>query len=153
MVLEAHLFEYAIQLAMDGQDAAVRKEAIWVLSNAAMSATAEQIDQMTKMGAVQALCSAFAGTHDSGMVKCALDALEMYFKAGERRQDIEGGENIYCHIVEECKGVDKLEDLQEDENVEVYTKAVNILSTYFNTEEEADTEPETQPAQFNFASF
>jgi len=151
MVLEAGLFESAVQLAIEGQQE-VRKEAVWVLANAAMSAQEAQIDYMTKCGAVQSLCTTLAGSHDPGTVKCALDALDRFFMAGERRREREGGENIYCHIVEECKGLDKLEDLQEDANKDIYDKAVHLIQTYFTTEEEAETEEETQPTMFNFGA-
>merc|ERR1712124_148759 len=93
----------------------VRKEALWALSNAAMGVNP---------------------------VKCALDALTEYLKAGEQRKDAEGGDNIYCGILEEAGALEKLEELQDDQNEAVYNKAVHILATYFSCEEDAETQPE-----------
>ena len=38
--------------------------------------------------------------------------------------------------MEDCHGLDKLEGLQRHENEEIYDKAVKILKTYFDSEEE-----------------
>lgn len=153
MVLEAGLFEKCCLLTGEGQPHEVKKEAVWVLGNAAMSANEGQMEWMTKAGCIDALCSALAGSHDPGTIKCALDGLGQFLLAGERRKEREGGENIYCQLIEECKGLDKLEDLQDDANTQIYEKAAKLIETYFQTEEEAETEPETQPiapAQISF---
>ena len=49
------------------------------------------------------------------------------------------------------KGSQKLEDLQEDQNEEVYNKAVHILNTYCEVENDEDAYEAEEPTQFNFA--
>jgi importin subunit alpha-1 len=39
-------------------------------------------------------------------------------------------------IIEEAEGVDRIEDLQEHNNEEIYNKSYSILEEYFELEEE-----------------
>jgi hypothetical protein len=141
MVIESGLMETVVSSSYDSTQE-VRKEALWTLSNAAMGANAAQKDSMTKMGAVQAIAESLGKHHDINTVKCALDALAEYLKAGEERRNAEGGDNIYCGILEEAGALEKLEELQDDQNEAVYNKAVQIIATYFNCEDDAETQPE-----------
>ena len=53
-----------------------------------------------------------------------------------------------CELIEECGGLDKIEDLQSHENEQVYKKALSIITTFFGEEEEAK---ETNGEEFAFA--
>ena len=54
--------------------------------------------------------------HDAVTVKCVLAALADYLDAGRLRRDTEGGDNVYCRILEQAGALEKLKDLQEDTN-------------------------------------
>ncbi len=41
-------------------------------------------------------------------------------------------------MIEEVEGIDRLEELQNHENEEIYKKAVKILESYFAAEEEVE---------------
>jgi len=48
----------------------------------------------------------------------------------------DNGTNEYVILIEEHKGVDNIEALQNHPNNEIYAKAVSILESYFAAEEE-----------------
>lgn len=49
-----------------------------------------------------------------------------------------GGINIYAQLVDDCDGLDKIENLQSHDNNEIYEKAVKILEKYWVEEDEDD---------------
>lgn len=55
-------------------------------------------------------------------------------------------------MVEECGGVDKLEELQNHENMDIYKKALEIVERFFSADEDPLPEDEvtsTDAFQFN----
>ena len=46
-----------------------------------------------------------------------------------------GANNPYAGLIDEADGLDKIEELQNHNNEEIYEKAVNILETFFDVEE------------------
>lgn len=57
--------------------------------------------------------------------------------------------NPYVIAVEECFGLDKIEFLQQHENMEIYLKAFDIIDKYFGTDEEEEKQmvPNVNEAQ------
>ena len=55
-------------------------------------------------------------------------------------------------MVEECAGLDKIESLQNHENVEIYKLAYEIIEQYFSddVDEDANLAPQANEAGFNF---
>lgn len=76
----------------------------------------------------------------------ALDALDAILRTGE-----ETGGN-FAVLVDEAEGLDKLEQLQEHQNSDIYEKAVNIIEKFFGTEgEEENVAPNATGNQDGFA--
>ena len=67
----------------------------------------------------------------------ALEGIENILRVGAK--DAHGGLNKLAEMVEECHGLDYLDDLQRHENEEVYKKAHSILKKYFDVESSGDT--------------
>lgn len=56
---------------------------------------------------------------------------------GEGEKELMGanGTNPYANMVDEAEGLDKIEDLQNHEQEEIYDKAANILEAFFDIED------------------
>lgn len=124
----------------------VRKEAIWVISNIATGGTDKQVMSAVEAGAIDAVCSVL-NVNDTRMLLVALDAIDSILKLG-----MKFGKD-YHSFVDECDGLAMIETLQEHESDEVYTKAVQIIETYFGAEDEADDENLAPSANGNTFSF
>jgi len=59
-------------------------------------------------------------------------------------------ENI-CVMIEECGGLDKIEQLQSHENEQVYNAAMRLIEKYFSGDEESlGLAPESTEGNFEF---
>jgi len=86
---------------------------------------------------------------DNRIILVALEGLENILKVGEKEAK-DTGINEYAALVEECRGIDKLEQLQNHQHNEIYEKAVNILELYFAAEEEESSLTPQVSAQGNY---
>jgi len=112
----------------------VKKEAAWAVTNATSGGSRQQIAFLVNKGCIKPLCDLLA-LSDPRIISVALDALENIMKS-EQRDSNKLGAQTYADLVEEAEGIDKLELLQEHQNVDIYNKAVHILETYFAAEAE-----------------
>ena len=58
-------------------------------------------------------------------------------QVGEAEKELMGANatNKHAHLVDEAEGLDKIEDLQNHEQEEIYDKAANILEAFFDVED------------------
>jgi hypothetical protein len=149
-VMEKGLIPKAME-QLQGGDWDVKKEATWVLANAIVGGTPDQVGYLVQQGSIQALCS-ILDVNDSQVVETVLDALEGILKVGKNSPD-ERTLTYFTTLVEQCDGLTKLELLQDDANENIYHRAVRILSSYFNLEDDADVDvADAMPTGgFNFA--
>jgi len=113
----------------------IQKEAAWAISNATSGGRDDQIRELVEQGVIPPLCDLFH-TADPKIVMVALEGIENILRVGRADAPRHGGVNRYANNVEECSGLDNLEALQNHENDEIYEKAVKILKTYFESDEE-----------------
>jgi len=132
-VIEAQIIPRLIVL-LRNSDFDIRKEAAWALSNATSGGSPEQIKYMVEQNLIEPMCDLLTCT-DARIILVALEGLENLLKTGEKESK-ENGTNEYTLAIEEAKGVEKIELLQNHPNNEIYEKAVSILETYFQAEEE-----------------
>lgn len=89
-----------------------------------------------EQGCIKPLCDLLVCL-DLTIILVCLDGLENILKAGEAERNI-GDVNYYCQLIEDAEGLEKMENLQYNDNNEIYGKALKILKTYWLEEEEED---------------
>ena len=114
----------------------IKKEAAWAVSNATSGGSAEQVHYLVEIGAVKPLCDLLSCS-DVRVVTVALEGIENILKVGEAEKEVAGagGVNPFVALVDEAEGLDKIEELQNAANEDVYDKAVSILETFFDVED------------------
>jgi len=121
--------------AATSDNQAVKQEATWCLGNATVDAASSQIKKLADFGAIEALCKmlnpAYSITDQHVMIIVeALDAILKVYGTG--------GYNPYMDAVEECRGLDFLEDRQSDNRLtqETYEGILNLLKKYWSGDDE-----------------
>ena len=72
---------------------------------------------------------------------------------GEEEARTTGAQNQMAIFISEAEGLNKIEDLQQHTNNDIYEKSIKILETYFGVEEEeemANLAPQMEGDQFGF---
>uniref|UniRef100_A0A0K0D3J8 Importin subunit alpha-4 n=1 Tax=Angiostrongylus cantonensis TaxID=6313 RepID=A0A0K0D3J8_ANGCA len=124
-VLDAGLMPLIINL-LSKADFSTQKEAAWAVSNVTISGRPDQVEQMVNCGVIQPFC-ALLDCKEPQIIQVVLDGINNILKmAGS------GVESI-CAQIEECGGLDKIEQLQSHDNEEIYKLTYEIIDTYFNS--------------------
>jgi len=149
-VIDASIMPPLIHLLSSG-DFKTRKEACWAISNATSGGLQkpDQIRYLVECGAIKPLCDLLA-CPDNKIIQVALDGLENVLKVGDMDKEARGaaqGSNVntYALFIEECNGMEKIHDCQNNANEEIYMKAYNIIEKYFSDEEEGGEINELAP--------
>uniref|UniRef100_A0A669D114 Importin subunit alpha n=1 Tax=Oreochromis niloticus TaxID=8128 RepID=A0A669D114_ORENI len=128
----------------------INKEAVWFLSN--ITAGNQQGGKKLKIlsmeqNVIPPFCNLLS-VKDSQVVQVVLDGLKnILIMAGDEASTI-------AEIIEECGGLEKIENLQQHENEDIYKLAFEIIDQYFSgddIDEDPSLIPETtQGGTFNF---
>lgn len=140
-VIDANIIPPLIQL-LNNAEFDIKKEAAWAISNTTSGGSPEQIRYLVQVGCIKPLCDLLTCS-DARIITVALEGLENILKVGEKDAKQTGGVNQYGTLIEEAEGLDKIEQLQNHQNNDIYEKAVKILEVYFGGEEE---DPSIAPA-------
>lgn len=151
-VIEANIIAPLVYL-LQHAEFEVKKEAAWAISNATSGGTREQIQFLVNRGCIKPLCDLLV-CPDPRIVTVCLEGLENILKIGEA--DKEAGNttvNVYSEMIDECDGLDKIENLQSHDNNEIYEKAVKLLERYWVEEEDDEQNiPDGNNPEFNFGT-
>lgn len=153
-VIKNKLFEPVIQLMQRGEFD-VKKEAAWAVSNATSGGSVEQIRYLVTLDIIPSLCNLLT-LNNLKVIQVALEGLENILKLGENDKVHTQGKNLYAIKVEECGGLDQLENLQTVEMIgdEVYERLITIVRKYFGGDQddayvrEPNVDRETDTFQF-----
>jgi importin subunit alpha-1 len=138
-VFEAGLIPPVLD-ALANADFDVKKEAAWAISNATCGKVPEQIDFLVQQNCLKPL-SDLLEAQDARIIIVVLDALSNILSVGQSRAEQMGvDDNPYVTALEEVEGLDRLEELQSHANDQIYEKAIFLLETYFNPDEDDDAE-------------
>ncbi|KAK8209864.1 armadillo-type protein [Phyllosticta capitalensis] len=155
-VIDANIIPPLIHLLSNG-DFKTRKEACWAISNATSGGLQkpDQIRYLVAQGCIKPLCELLA-CPDNKIIQVALDGLENVLKVGEMDKEASADAepiNRFALYIEECGGMEKIHDCQNNANEEIYMKAYNIIEKYFSDEEDAGDMNELAPQQGQDGTF
>ncbi|XP_012286875.1 importin subunit alpha-3 isoform X2 [Orussus abietinus] len=125
-VIDAGLLPLIIQNLSKGEFQ-TQKEAAWAISNLTISGNKDQIARLIREGVIAPFCNLLV-CKDTQVVQVVLDGIHNMLKsAGQQVEQL-------ANMIEECSGLDKIESLQNHENVDIYKLAYDIIEQYFSEE-------------------
>uniref|UniRef100_A0A095C8N3 Importin subunit alpha-5 n=1 Tax=Schistosoma haematobium TaxID=6185 RepID=A0A095C8N3_SCHHA len=113
-----------------------QKEACWVISNFISGGTPAQCAYLLNQNVLRALCNILT-VSESKVVLMVLEGIKKLLEISDQYGQLEPA----CIELETCGGLDKLEELQDHTNVQVYQVAYDLIEKYFN---DADDENESK---------
>ncbi|CAG0884349.1 unnamed protein product, partial [Darwinula stevensoni] len=118
-----------------------QKEAAWAISNLTISGNKDQVSYLIQEGVIPPFCSLLT-CKDAQVIQVVLDGLNNILKmAGPQLE-------VVCTAIEECGGLDKIEQLQDHDNVDIYKLSYDIVEQFFSEVDEE--QPGESGATFQF---
>lgn len=109
---------------------ATRREAAWCINNLTLSGKREQVAYVLQQGVLSPFCQLLT-TDDPQILVVVLDGISNILKmAAANEEDL----IAVTSQIEECSGLDKIEELQNHRNEEIYKLAFDIIDRYFTDE-------------------
>ncbi|XP_046676637.1 importin subunit alpha-3 [Homalodisca vitripennis] len=142
-VIDADLLPKIIRNLSKGEFQ-TQKEAAWAISNLTISGNREQVARLVREGVIPPFCN-LLGCKDPQVIQVVLDGINNMLKmAGNQVEAL-------ANMIEECGGLDKIEQLQNHENVDIYKLAYDIIEQYFSElEEDVNLAPQSSEGGFQF---
>ena len=106
-------------------DFQTQKEAAWAISNLTIGGNREQVARLIHEGVIPPFCDLLI-CKDAQVIQVVLDGINNMLKmAGSEADQL-------ANMIEECSGLDKIEGLQNHDNVDIYKLAYDIIEQYFS---------------------
>uniref|UniRef100_A0A8D2QC90 Uncharacterized protein n=1 Tax=Zonotrichia albicollis TaxID=44394 RepID=A0A8D2QC90_ZONAL len=109
-------------------DFGTQKEAAWAISNLTISGRKDQVAYLIQQNVIPPFCNLLT-VKDAQVVQVVLDGLSNILKMAE-----EEAETI-ANLIEECGGLEKIEQLQNHENEDIYKLAYEIIDQFFSSDD------------------
>ncbi|TRY89067.1 hypothetical protein DNTS_009793 [Danionella cerebrum] len=147
-VIDANLVPMIIQL-LDKGDFGTQKEAAWAISNLTISGRKDQVAYLIQQQVIPPFCNLLT-VKDAQVVQVVLDGLSNILKMADDEAD------TVANLIEECGGLEKIEQLQNHENEDIYKLAYEIIDQFFSSDdidEDSNLVPEAiQGGTYSFNS-
>uniref|UniRef100_A0A4W3JQH5 Importin subunit alpha n=1 Tax=Callorhinchus milii TaxID=7868 RepID=A0A4W3JQH5_CALMI len=143
-VIDANLVPMIIHL-LDKGDFGTQKEAAWAISNLTISGRKDQVAYLIQQKVVPPFCNLLT-VKDSQVVQVVLDGLSNILKMADDEAE------TIANLIEECGGLEKIEQLQHHENEDIYKLAYEIIDQYFSTDD-IDEDPTLVPEAIQGGTF
>uniref|UniRef100_A0A8C7XDQ0 Importin subunit alpha n=1 Tax=Oryzias sinensis TaxID=183150 RepID=A0A8C7XDQ0_9TELE len=147
-VIDAKLVPMIIHL-LDKGDFGTQKEAAWAISNLTISGRKDQVAHLIEKQVIPPFCNLLT-VKDAQVVQVVLDGLSNILKMADDEAE------TIANLIEECGGLEKVEQLQNHENEDIYKLAYEIIDQYFSSDdidEDTSLVPETiQGGTYGFNS-
>ncbi|CAB4063504.1 KPNA3_4 [Lepeophtheirus salmonis] len=128
-VIEHNLIPMIINLLEKG-DFQTQKEAAWAISNLTISGNKMQVSYLIQRSVIPPFCD-LLNSKDMQVTQVVLDGINNLLRMAGRDQE------SVAAMIEECGGLDKIENLQNHENMDIYKLAYpQIIENYFSDENE-----------------
>ncbi len=111
-------------------DLATRREAAWCINNLTLSGKREQVAYVLQQGVLTPFCHLLQ-LDDPQILVVVLDGISNILKMAAPN---DGDLLALTSQIEECGGLDKIEELQNHRNEEIYKLAFDIIDKYFTDE-------------------
>lgn len=148
-VINANLLPPLIRV-LDSGDYKSQKEAAWAVTNLTSGGSVQQLAQLVQLGVLTPFCNLLM-SKDWKTILVVLDGLSNILQAAVKMGEVDR----VAIMIEEVGGLDKLELLQQNDNEQVYQKAVAMIDTFFSDGEPevaTSTLPTTQDGQLQFTA-
>ncbi|XP_076002081.1 importin subunit alpha-3 [Genypterus blacodes] len=126
-VIDAKLVPMIIHL-LDKGDFGTQKEAAWAISNLTISGRKDQVAHLIEMQVIPPFCNLLT-VKDAQVVQVVLDGLSNILKMADDEAE------TIANLIEECGGLEKVEQLQNHENEDIYKLAYEIIDQFFSSDD------------------
>lgn len=133
-VIDADLMPHVIRV-LDKGEFKVKKESVWVITNYTSGGSIQQIVYLLNEQVLPPLC-AMLKTADPKVTMVALEAINNILLNAQRMNEMD----MVTLKIEECGGLDNIEDLQSHENSKIAQTAYEIIDQYFPQSDTEDCE-------------
>ncbi|RXM31359.1 hypothetical protein EOD39_7082 [Acipenser ruthenus] len=143
-VIDANLVPMIIHL-LDKGDFGTQKEAAWAISNLTISGRKDQVAYLIQQNVIPPFCNLLI-VKDAQVVQVVLDGLSNILKMADEEAE------AIANLIEECGGLEKIEQLQNHENEDIYKLAYEIIDQFFSSDD-IDEDPSLVPEAIQGGTF
>lgn len=120
LIIQADIIGMLIYLIKSDKDQ-VKQESLYCISHIAMLKNSEQVFHLVEQGAIEAISSMLNKSTGADALTIYLKGLKAILEVGDEQCPVEEmGISEWYLKLEDCEGVDKLEELQTHENLDIY---------------------------------